>query len=641
MSHSLEVGQTVVWHETWYMIRSIKLELNDIVLEAKGGAERAVDIREFFNHVASGAIVLPSRQIEATQRSWSQREQQEADFRQLLLQQLRSLETEGLEEQVLDARIDAFCQFHRHKRPSKKTIESYRRKFKSHGFEGLIPKFSLRGGSGWAKKTMVKDIAQRVLIEKFMGDDKLNLTDIAVLVNNELKTLNEASGGAEQIDRKTIVRVLLGLPKSLVKEGRLDPRTYALWNRQAVRCYDVSQPFERVEIDAKTIDVYSVDEYGRRYTELTMYAMVCARTSYPVGLFVSGGKPSEYTLLKVFEFFLSPKDEAFKARFGIQTDWVQPCGIASIILDNASENFSDVALSVVRRLGIQIEYARVARGDDKPHVESFFKAADAGLFNKMPGAKNSQDKRMKNRHAKAEAEACYSIEEIFRYLVQWVADVYIHRPNQALGFRHGKPMTINTAMAEALKNFLPVPPPSLDQLKKLLLEVNRDSRKLQHYGIDFEGFQFNSHALATLARERSISEIDIMFNPENCTEIYAVHPDDGSLIRLENKTVGVPQVSFEVAAELRKAYSGSAQSMSGHDYQRANAEMIAKFTHDSRRRPKIKANNQALRASTQVMHHAEVAEQLATHAPKSNPTPDPDTLADLDDDFLPASRRTV
>ena len=132
-----------------------------------------------------------------------------------------------------------------------------------------------------------------------------------------------------------------------------------------------------------------------------------------------------------------------------------------------------------------------------------------------------------------------------------------------------------------------------------------------------------------------------MFNPENCTEIYAVHPDDGSLIRLENNTVGVPQVSFEVAAELRKAYSGSAKSMSGHDYQRANAEMIAKFTHDSRRRPKIKANNQALRASTQVMHHAEVAEQLATHAPKSNPTPDPDTLADLDDDFLPASRRTV
>ena len=639
MNPSLHTGQVVVWQNTCYVIKAIKPALGDIVLEAKGGLERTVDIRALYNHIASGEITLPQRQIEATQRSWTASEQREADFRQQLVELKLALERQGIDQPARDAQLDAFCLQHGHKRPSNKTIKGYRKALKSHGFEGLIPNFSRRGGAGWAKKNAAKAVAEKVLIQTFMKDDKVNLSTVALLVNEELKTLNQVTGGDQTVDRKTIARLLQQLPSSLVKEGRLDPRTFNLWNRQAVRRYDVKLPFERVEIDAKTIDVYCCDEYGHRYTELTLYAMVCARTSYPVGVFVSGGKPSEYTLLKVFEFFFTPKDPAFNARFGIVTNWVQPCGIATVVLDNASENFSDLALVIVRRLGIQIEYARVGRGDDKPHVESFFKAADEGLFTKMPGAKKSQDKRIKNRHAKAAAEACYSIEEIYRHLVAFIADVYIHQPDQKLGFRHGKPMTIKSAMDEALATFLPVPPPSLEQLKKLLLEVNRDTRKLQHYGVDFEGFQFHSQALAVLARERVINSVDFLFNPENCTAIYALNPDDGSLIRLANKTVGIPEVSFEVAKTLKKAYSGPADTMSGHDYQRVHAQMLAQFTADSQRRPKIKANNQALRAREKLAQKADIAAQFEKHTPTQSGILRPAPAGETDDDFSPALRR--
>jgi putative transposase len=640
MNSNLEAGQAVVWQDTCYVIKAIKPLLGDIVLEAKGGVERAVDIRAFYNQVASGEIELPGRQVEATKRSWSKTEQQEADFRQQLIGLLVSLEGQSLDDQASNERVDAFCLLHQHKRPSNKTIQNYRRKFKCHGFEGLIPNFSHRGGSGWAKKSGAKEVAERVLIQTFMKDDKVNLSSVATMVNQELRVLCQDSGTGEKIDRKTISRVLQKLPSSLVKEGRLDPRTYSLWNRQAVRRYDVKQPFERVEIDAKTLDVYCCDEFGNRYTELTMYAMVCAHASYPIAVYVSGGKPSEYTLLKVFEFFFSPKDQSFKDRFGIETDWVQPCGIFTVVLDNASENFSDLSLGIVRRLGIQIEYARIARGDDKPHVESFFKAADEGIFNKMPGAKKSQDARIKNRHAKAEAEACYSIEEIYRDLVKFVADVYIHRPSHKLGFRYGKRMTPKLAMDEALASFMPVPPPSLDQLKKLLLEVNRETRQLQHYGVDFEGFQFHSHALAALARERVIKSIDILFNPEDCTAIYAVHPDDDSLIRLENKTVGIPDVSFAVAKALKKAYSGNPAGMEGHDYQRVYAQMLARFTADSQRRPKIRANNKALRMSAKKAAKADIADQFEKHVTQPENLSISSAVHDAaEDDFEPAPRR--
>jgi len=291
-------------------------------------------------------------------------------------------------------------------------------------------------------------------------------------------------------------------------------------------------------------------------------------------------------------------------------------------------------------LGIQVEYARIARGDDKPHVESFFKASDEGIFSKMPGAKKSQDKRITNRHAKAEAEACYSVDEIYRQVVKFVADVYIHRPNQKLGFRHGKPMTPKSAMDEAISNFMPVPPPSLTQLKKLLLEVNRDTRQLQHYGIDFEGFQFHSHALATLARERAITSVDILFNPEDCTTIYAVHPDDGSLILLHNKTVGIPDVSFVAAKTLKKAYSGPADQMNGHDYQRVYAQMLTQFTADSQRRPKIRDNNKALRASAKKAAKADIADQFKKYVTQPEDLSLSPAVHDCgEDDFQPAPRR--
>src|SRR3989344_4663347 len=239
-----------------------------------------------------------------------------------------------------------------------------------------------------------------------------------------------------------------------------------------------------------------------------------------------------------------------------------------------------------------------------------------------------------------EAEACYSVEEIYRHVVQFVADVYIHRPNQKLGFRHGKPMTPKLAMDAALANFMPVPPPSLDRLKKLLLEVNRDTRQLQHYGVDFEGFQFHSQALAALARERVISSVEIVFNPEDCTKIYAVHPDDGSLILLHNKTVGIPDVSFAVAKTLKKAYSGPADQMNGHDYQRVYAQMLAQFTADSQRRPKIRDNNKALRASAKKAAKADIADQFEKYVTQPEDRSLSPAVHDCgEDDFEPAPRR--
>ncbi|NWL79569.1 transposase [Pseudomonas taiwanensis] len=621
---------------THFLIKTIKPLLGDIVLEGKGGIELSIDTREFYNKIADGAIQLPQHEVQAAQRAWSASESAAADFRLALLEFAQQLDVQGLEGAVRQERLEVFCQSHRRKRPCDKTIKAYKQRYQQFGYEGLIPNFSQRGGAGWRSKKVAKEIARNALIEYFMEDDKINLTSMKDIVDELLKQHNEIHGVSESIDRKTISRILLKLPKSLVKGGRLDPRTYALWNRQAVECYQVQLPFELVEVDAKTIDLYSRDESGVVHTQLTLYAMVCARTSYPIGVYVTAGKPSQYALLKVFEFFFTPKDEVFNSRFGIKTDWVSPCGITGITYDNGPETSADLALSLVRKMGISTDYARIGRGDDKPHVESFFKVLDERLLNKMPGAQKSQDTRVKSRHARAEQEACYSVDKIYQEIVQFIADVYIHEPCADLGFLHGKRMSIKQAMDEDLKRFMPLPAPSLQRVQNLILDVYRDNRKLQYYGVDFEGFRFYCAEFAQLARDREIQRVDIRFNPEDCTAIYFVHPDNQSLIRADNKMVGIPAVSFDVAKQLKKAYTGDPEQMTGHDYQREYARTLMRYAADSRKRPKIRDNNKKLREQERLRQKADIAEQLDKLSPpvfSAHPL-----AADDDDDFTPAPR---
>lgn len=630
-ANELTVGQSLYWHDIPYVVRAIRLPLHEIVLEGKGGVEQRLDFRAFNNAVAASEIRLQAGLSEASLRAWRPTELAEAQFRMDLLDKLSVLQEQQLSTDATSIALADFCQQRGRKLPSQNTIETYRSAYKAAGFRGLIPNFSRRGGSGWRKKSEAKAIAEEYLVREFMTDDKLNLTRITGRINYALAETS--------LSRKTVARTLMLLPKSLVTEGRLDQRAFKLFNRQAVRRYNVTQPFERVELDAKTLDLYCVDEAGNRYTQLTLYAMVCAYASYPLAIYVCAGKPSQYTLLKVFEFFFTPKDEAFKKRFGLSVDWVSPCAIGTLVLDNASENFSDLALNLVRRLGIDVTYTRSRRGDDKPHVESFFKALDTALIDLMPGTTKSQDKRVKNRHERAAKEACYTAEEVYRTIVKYVAETYIHLPRHKLGFRHGEAMSIQTAMDKALEQFMPAPPPSLQAVKRLILDMHRERRAVQHYGVDFEGFQFHSHAFAAVARERTLRTVDILYNPEDCREIYAVHPDDETLIPLLNKTVDIPPVSFAIAKQLKKQYSDSKNLISGHDFQRAYAEQQAQFIKDSRRSPKIRENNQRLRAQERKGLGRDLAAQLQPQLPQyQSPIPTSDESPLL---IQPARRREV
>jgi len=618
-----------------FVIKSLQVDLKDIVLRGKGGIERVMDFQQFYNELATGAIKIPGYATERQGKTWEPSEYAEAIFRRDIIKLVDSEEYRRSAQSERNELMLKVGLEHEKKVPCPKTIRQYQKKYAKGAFEALIPNYRARGGKGWRVKAAAKELVRTAILDTYAKDDKLNLAATARIVNDRLKGSDCQVEGNQSISVKLVSRVLQEMPRDIVLDGRIDPRTYRLLSRQAVNEFYVEHAFELVQIDAKTIDMYVVDEFGRRFSKITLYSMVCSRTGFPVGIYVTAGTPSEYSLLKLFEFFFSPKDEKFKERFELISDWPAPCGLNKVLLDNASENAAGVSLELVRDLGIDIHYARAYRGDDKPHVESLFNTLDKMVFHRMPGSKKSAEKGIKNRHERAEQEACYTVEQVYKQVVKFIGDYYVHLPVVKLGFRHGKNISIKQALDEELKRFMPPPPPSLEQVQRLILHKNKEIRTVQHYGIDFEGFQYNSYAFRDVTRDYLQKPVTILFNPAECAAIYVVDPRSGELIKLDCKMRAVPNVSFEVIKEIRKQYERDPQTMTGHDYHRVYASLLNKWTTDSsRRRSKISDHNRAGQKKARESYHRDVQAQLDQHA--AAPVARTVMPVEPDDDFVPA-----
>jgi putative transposase len=203
-------------------------------------------------------------------------------------------------------------------------------------------------------------------------------------------------------------------------------------------------------------------------------------------------------------------------------------------------------------------------------------------------------------------------------------------------------MSIKQAMDEELRRFMPPPPPSLERVERLILQKNRDVRRVQHYGIDFENFQYHSYTFAALAKQYALTEVTILFNPGDCRAIYAVNPRTDELIKLDCKMRDVPPVSFEVIKLLRKTYGQPIDGMQAHDYQRVYAQLLLKWSTDSRKKAKakIKDNNKAARQVERDKHHAQVEDQLQKALPVAS-VPKALLLTEDDDYFEPAPREDL
>ncbi|USR39873.1 Mu transposase C-terminal domain-containing protein [Ectopseudomonas hydrolytica] len=636
MSEGLKVGMVTKINGDLFVIDEILLSINTVRLVGSGGARLEIDCDKFYEKFSSGEFVL-NKEFEVAKYSVdSDAAREETQFRMELVDLYKDHLEKCSKKTDVERDISIFCFKRGHKPVRLRTVREYYKKYADGNYAALVPNYGGRGGCGWSSKKEYVEFVKQKAIEIYFADDKVNKRGFYKQVDELLRQKLGDQAPEIIISESTCSRTLEGLPVRSALNGRLSKKELNLEERRAIKKYRDCRVFAVVELDACTIDVMSVDEHGRKHTEVTLYLMRDVRTSYPVAVYVMAGKPSEMGLYKILEQFYKPRDEAYYKSLGVNgVNIVSAAHIGVLVIDNASEHFGKLVWEVIRRLGVIVKNTRQYRGDDKGYVESGFSILNKRLLGFMPGAKKSNDKRVKNRMAKADEEACYSVEYIFKEIVEFFYGTYIHELRPDLGFIYGKPMTIAQAMEKELSLFKPLPPPSLDKFKKLIVTMHCEERKYQHYGVDFKNFQFNSTELARYMDKSGEKSVLVYFNPADCTKIYVAKKSDreGTLIEAQNKMLGIPEISFEEASSLLAEYSGD-HIMTGKEFQRIYARKLMKFTEDSRRKPKVKDVNKSVRNNTKKEFNQEVGKALSKDAVK--PKQVTFSEASHDDDITPS-----
>jgi len=210
----------------------------------------------------------------------------------------------------------------------------------------------------------------------------------------------------------------------------------------------LSRPFELVEIDSTPLDVFAISEVdGKPITVvLTLAIDVFSRSLVAWQFSPKSDKAIDAALL--LHDMLTPKawlpewSEHARWRYGVPETLVLPGGDAplagvpvgvpsTVSLDNGKIYASDAMKSACVRLGVSLQYSRVARPTDKPHIERVFSTIRTRFVENLPGYKGPRlDHRGTKEHV--EDRACLFISEIEELFAQWVATDYQNRPHSGL-----------------------------------------------------------------------------------------------------------------------------------------------------------------------------------------------------------------
>ncbi|WAG79132.1 Mu transposase C-terminal domain-containing protein [Metapseudomonas furukawaii] len=620
-----------------FQIEEILLSINVIRLIGRGAARVDIDCDEFYQKFSEGEYVEEA-EAEVQALSWeSEAEKKEAEFREGLVKTYRDHLEKLSKKEEIESAIRKFCFLRGHKPVRLRTVREYHRKYAGGNFLALVPNFRARGGNGWSSKKHLIEFAKEAALTTYFVDDKINKSGFYRIVDELIRQEFNVTFPGKTLSESTCSRVIASCPVNSALNGRLEARELNLEERRAVKKYRDCRAFAVVELDAATVDIFVIDEHGRKHTEVTLYLMRDVRTSYPLAVYVMAGRPSEMGLYKLLEQFYSPRNDQYYQSLGVSgIDIVPAARISTLVIDNASEHFGRLVWEVISRLGIAVKNTRQYRGDDKGYVESGFAILLKRLFSFMPGAKKSQDKRVKNRMDKAEAEACYTVDEVYKHVVEFLYGTYINEKNTDLGFLYKKPTSIAQAMDIELSSFKPLPPPPIEKFRKLIALMHCVERKFHSYGIDFENFKYNSSELSRCMDESGTKDVVVYYNPADCTKIYVAKVGDkqNRLIEVPNKTIGIPEISFEEAAYLRSQYTGD-RIMTGKDYQRLHGQKLIKFHQDSKRSSKVSERNKAARKQSKAKFHSEIDAELSRNAikPKQITTQE----SEHDDDIIPSS----
>lgn len=326
------------------------------------------------------------------------------------------------------------------------TVERWLKTARDHGTEALIDKRTI-GGKGPLGKCPPEVVDAMVAVasaqarETKVSDSQLLLRVKALVVERHGDSVKlPADSSLRRYFTEFKKAYGLHLPTKTRQANALRPDTIG-------PPLVLSRPFELVEIDSTPLDVLAISATDGKPVNvvLTLAIDVFSRSLVAWQFSARSDKAIDAALL--LHDMITPKvwlpewNEHGRWRYGIPENLVIPGGESlagvpvglptTISLDNGRVYTSDAMKSACVRLGISLQYSRVQRPTDKPHIERVFSTIRTRFVENLPGYKGPRVDHRGTKEA-VEDRACLFISEIEALFAEWVATEYQNRPHKGL-----------------------------------------------------------------------------------------------------------------------------------------------------------------------------------------------------------------
>lgn len=304
------------------------------------------------------------------------------------------------------------------------------------------------------------------------------------------------------------------LDKHLVMSKRYSQRIADMRFKAYKKGYEATRPLEWVEIDHTPLDLMVVDEESRLpLGRPTLTSMIDKFSRMVIGFYLSFTPPSTLSVIECLRHAILPKAGLRNLYPSINSDWPAHGIPETIVVDNGKEFLSKDFTEITRSLGINIVRSPVKNPVYKGAVERHFRVVAQDLLKDKPG------KTFSNIFDKDEYDpkktAVISLGSVVEITHLWVVDQLNDSNNSSIN-------TTPRRMWESAIMWNPVRLPKNVNVFNVALG-RMLTRKIQHYGIDFESLRYNSEELSMIRREHS-GEVKIKYNPNDISFIYVMVP---------------------------------------------------------------------------------------------------------------------
>lgn len=449
------------------------------------------------------------------------------------------------------------------------------------------------------------------------------------------------NAGIEPPGRATFFRRIEKLDPLVVIEAREGKRAAREAKKRLMGSYPFAEaPLSSVQIDYWQYDIEILDAVTRQPIGRPWLAMCIDTFSFmPTGYYLSLDPPGAGSAGMAI-FHSIARKEKWLAKLGVNMDWPVWGVMKMIHADNAKEFRGAMMHRFVRYANTKLVNRKVKTPRYGPHIERYFGKL-AHSVKHLPGATGSNIAE-KARKADPRKTARLTLADLELYLLSVIKE-HIHTPRKELGMSPLEKWKSFYFDPETGRQIQKLPPEAddLGRLRKELLPVT--TRKLQHYGIQWDMLHYDSEALVVIRQRYAKTpqkDFVVRRDPRDLSEVY-VWDEDGKVyltVPLRSPR-GVAMNIWEHRAAKKHAQSKGHDRPDENDIFDAHRERTERH---SRIREAEKETVRVRRAAEQKRHHVQtrarqqaVIEDTPAAAPAAPPPAIPAPIAspviDVDD----------